>query len=278
MGADIELGTFDRKRSALPGCATPDSRDRVAIIAPWKPATKSMRRRRSCRRGSFRDYGPRTAGRRAEKLRESSCAVSSSLELFKQAARGGRAARDRRPRRALGNESRVIDRRVRRRLETLSTRTSTWPGATSRSTPPRDRQQRATRRELGVEVERPFMELGIGGHDRPKARGGPARPRPRAPYDPDALASRGTVPGTVKRVAIVSGGARIPDRRRSRGLRRLHHRRAGRTEPGPGARAGHHLRRRGHHATEMLGRPALVPRNRRRLRPRVGIDRRSDPV
>ena len=194
--------------------------------------------------GSFRDYGPQglqVVG--AEEVTRVVCAVSSSLELFQQAAEAGAQLVIVHHGVLWENESRVIDRRVRRRLETLFDADINLAGYhLALDAHPEIGNNALLARELGVEVDGPFMELGIGGHTAQRLEDLLARVRER--INPDALAfAHGS--GTVEpRRDRLRRRGEVPDRRRSPGLRRLHHRRAGRAEPGPRARAGHHLRRR----------------------------------
>jgi len=133
------------------------------------------------------------------------CAVSSSLELFRRAADAGAQLVIVHHGVLWENESRVIDRRVRRRLETLFGADINLAGYhLALDAHPELGNNALLARELGVEVDGPFMELGVGGRTAQRLEDLLARIRAR--INPDALAfAHGS--GEVDRVAIVSGGA-----------------------------------------------------------------------
>jgi len=155
---------------------------------------------------SFGDYGPQglqVVG--ADDVRRVICAVSSSLELFQRAAEAGAQLVIVHHGVLWENESRVIDRRVRRRLETLFDADINLAGYhLALDAHPKLGNNALLARELGVDVEGPFMELGVGGRTAQSLEDLLARVRER--INPDALAfAHGS--GEVDRVAIVSGGA-----------------------------------------------------------------------
>jgi len=155
---------------------------------------------------SFKDYGPQglqVVG--ADDVSRVICAVSSSLELFQRAAEAGAQLVIVHHGVLWENESRVIDRRVRRRLETLFDAEINLAGYhLALDAHPKLGNNALLARELGVEVEGPFMELGVGGRTAQSLEDLLALVRER--INPDALAfAHGS--GQVDRVAIVSGGA-----------------------------------------------------------------------
>lgn len=155
---------------------------------------------------SFKDFGPQglqVVG--ADDVSRVICAVSSSLELFQRAAEAGAQLVIVHHGVLWENESRVIDRRVRRRLETLFDADINLAGYhLALDAHPELGNNALLARELGVEVDGPFMELGVGGRTAQRLEDLLARIRAR--INPDALAfAHGS--GEVDRVAIVSGGA-----------------------------------------------------------------------
>jgi dinuclear metal center YbgI/SA1388 family protein len=155
---------------------------------------------------SFKDFGPQglqVVG--ADDVSRVICAVSSSLELFRRAADAGAQLVIVHHGVLWENESRVIDRRVRRRLETLFGADINLAGYhLALDAHPELGNNALLARELGVEVDGPFMELGVGGRTAQRLEDLLARIRAR--INPDALAfAHGS--GEVDRVAIVSGGA-----------------------------------------------------------------------
>jgi dinuclear metal center YbgI/SA1388 family protein len=155
--------------------------------------------------GAFKDYGPQglqVTG--AGEVTRVICAVSSSLELFERAAEAGAQLVIVHHGVLWENESRVIDRRVRRRLEALFDADINLAGYhLSLDAHPEIGNNALLARELGVEVEGPFMELGVGGRTAQSLEDLLARVRER--INPDALAFAHGSP-EVDRVAIVSGG------------------------------------------------------------------------
>ena len=195
---------------------------------------------------SFRDYGPQgmqVAG--AEEVSKIVCAVSSSLELFERAAEAGAQLVVVHHGMLWDNESRVIDARVRRRLEALFDARSD-----ARRLPPRarrasgGRQQRAARARARRRGRRAVRR---DRRRRPAARTEPreaflARVRERITPEPLVFAD-GPDAGRARRDRLRR--RRPPPRRGGRGgLRPVPDRRAGRAEPAPRARARDHVRRR----------------------------------
>jgi dinuclear metal center YbgI/SA1388 family protein len=156
--------------------------------------------------GSFHDYGPQglqVVG--SDDVSRVICAVSSSLELVQRAAEAQAQLVIVHHGLLWENESRVIDRRVRRRLEALFDADINLAGYhLALDAHPEIGNNALLARELGVEVEGPFMELGVGGRTVQSLEELLSRVRER--INPDALAfAHGS--GEVDRVAIVSGGA-----------------------------------------------------------------------
>jgi putative NIF3 family GTP cyclohydrolase 1 type 2 len=154
---------------------------------------------------SFRDHGPQgmqVAG--AEEVSKVVCAVSSSLELFERAAAAGAQLVIVHHGVLWENESRVIDARVRRRLEALFAADITLAGYhLALDAHPEVGNNALLARELGVEVDGPFADVGVGGRaSRPRDR---LLERIRASVNPEAIVfAHG--PDRVERVAILSGG------------------------------------------------------------------------
>jgi dinuclear metal center YbgI/SA1388 family protein len=135
------------------------------------------------------------------------CSVSSSLELFKRAATAGAQMVLVHHGLLWDNESRVIDARVRRRLEALFAGDLTLAGYhLALDAHPEIGNNALLAHELGVVVESPFAGVGQGGR---LATPEPletfvARIRERIAPEPLVFAEG---PEYVERVAIVSGGA-----------------------------------------------------------------------
>jgi dinuclear metal center YbgI/SA1388 family protein len=155
---------------------------------------------------SFRDYGPQgmqVAG--AEEVSKIVCAVSSSLELFERAAAAGAQLVLVHHGLLWDKEPRVIDAHVRRRLQTLFAADLTLAGYhLALDAHPEVGNNALLARELGVEVEGPFAEIGCGGRlvapeSLERFLG---RVRERIAPEPLVFADG---PAQVARVAIVSG-------------------------------------------------------------------------
>jgi dinuclear metal center YbgI/SA1388 family protein len=102
------------------------------------------------------------------------------------------------------NESRVIDARVRRRLEALFAADITLAAYhLALDAHPEVGNNVCLARELGVEVDAPFTDLGLGG--RISASRDELVERIRSKVNPDALVFADG-PDQVERVAIMSGG------------------------------------------------------------------------
>jgi dinuclear metal center YbgI/SA1388 family protein len=157
---------------------------------------------------SFADYGPQgmqVAG--ADEVTKIVCGVSASLELFEGAAAASAQLVIVHHGLLWNNEPRTIDRRARRRLQALFDADLTLAGYhLALDAHPEVGNNALLARELGIDVEGPFAEIGVGGRlpapepletfiDRVRERIGPE----------PLVFDEG--PDPVERIAIVSGGA-----------------------------------------------------------------------
>jgi dinuclear metal center YbgI/SA1388 family protein len=156
---------------------------------------------------SFRDYGPQgmqVAG--AEEVTKIVCAVSSSLELFQRAAAAEAQLVLVHHGLIWDNEPRVVDLRVRRRLEALFTADLTLAAYhLALDAHPEVGNNALLGRELGLEDDGPFVTIGRAGRlPAPQPLEALlARVRERIAPEPLVFAEG---PDPVARVAIVSGG------------------------------------------------------------------------
>jgi len=156
---------------------------------------------------SFRDYGPQglqVAG--AEEVSRIACAVSSSLELFERAASAGAQLVLVHHGLLWDNEPRVVDGRMRRRLQALFEADLTLAAYhLALDAHPEVGNNALLAAELGLEVEGPFAAVGVGGRlaTPEPVDGFLARIRER--IAPEPLVFREGA-GEVRRAAIVSGG------------------------------------------------------------------------
>jgi dinuclear metal center YbgI/SA1388 family protein len=155
---------------------------------------------------AFEDYGPQglqVAG--AEEVTRVVCAVSASLELFERAAEAGAQLVIVHHGLLWENESRVIDRRVRRRLETLFDADINLAGYhLALDAHPEIGNNALLARELGVEVDGPFLEFGVGGRTLQALDDFLARVREAINPEPLVFAEGSA---EIDRVAIISGSA-----------------------------------------------------------------------
>jgi len=219
---------------------------------------------------SFTDYGPQgmqVAG--ADEVSKIVCAVSSSLELFQRAAEAGAQLVLVHHGLLWSNEPRVIDARVRRRLQALFDADLTLAGYhLALDAHPEVGNNALIARELGVVDDEPFVVIGrrgrLPGHQPLETF--LARVRERIAPEPLVFAEG---PDLVEQVAIVSGG----------GGRYLAEAAAGGCDlflTGEPEEPSLHLARElgvtfvaaGHYATERLGVQALTAR----LAERFGLD------
>jgi dinuclear metal center YbgI/SA1388 family protein len=157
--------------------------------------------------GSFSDYGPQgmqVAG--ADEVTKVVCAVSSSLELFERAGAAGAQLVLVHHGLIWNNESRVIDARVRRRLQALFEAHLTLAAYhLALDAHPEVGNNALLARELGLVDDERFVDIGV------RARLPAPQPleavlasvRERIAPDPLVFAEG---PELVERVAIVSGG------------------------------------------------------------------------
>ena len=155
---------------------------------------------------SFADYGPQgmqVVG--ADEVTKVVCAVSASLELFERAAGAGAQLVVVHHGLLWQNEPRTIDRRMRRRLEALFEADITLAAYhLALDAHPEVGNNALLARELGVAVDGPFAEFGVGGRlpalePRDVFLG---RVRERIAPQPLVFAEG---PDPVERIAIVSG-------------------------------------------------------------------------
>jgi dinuclear metal center YbgI/SA1388 family protein len=156
---------------------------------------------------SFRDYGPQglqVAG--AEEVSKIVCAVSSSLELFERAASAGAQLVLVHHGLLWDNEPRVIDARMRRRLQALFDADLTLAAYhLALDAHPEVGNNALLAAELGVEVDGPFAGIGVGGRLAAPEPVETFLARVRERIEPEPLVfDEG--PGEVRRAAIVSGG------------------------------------------------------------------------
>src|SRR3954447_1368194 len=201
---DLNWGPLRPERSALPGCATPrqlrqgsDNRTMAARDEIIAYANELLDL------DSFADYGPQglqVVG--SDDVSRVICAVSSSLELFEQAAEAAAQLVIVHHGVLWENESRVIDRRVRRRLETLFAADINLAGYhLALDAHPEIGNNALLARELEVEVDGPFLEWGLCGRTAQTLEAFLERVREQVNPDPLVFAHG---PAELSRVAIVS--------------------------------------------------------------------------
>jgi dinuclear metal center YbgI/SA1388 family protein len=217
---------------------------------------------------AFPDYGPQglqVAG--AEEVTRAVCAVSSSLELFERAAAAGAQLVVVHHGLLWENEPRTVDMRIRRRLQALfDADVNLAAYHLALDAHPEVGNNALLARELGVEVDGPFAEIGVGGRAAGSLDDFLARVRERIAPDPLVFAEG---PHEINRVAIVSGGGQryLPDAAAAGYDLYL---------TGEPAEPSLHLARElgitfvaaGHYATERLGVQALTAR----LAERFGLE------
>jgi dinuclear metal center YbgI/SA1388 family protein len=156
---------------------------------------------------SFRDYGPQgmqVAG--ADDVSKVVCAVSSSLELFERAASSGAQLAIVHHGLLWDNEPRVIDTRMRRRLQALFDADLTLAAYhLALDAHPEVGNNALLARELGVEVEGQFAAIGVGGRLPAPEPIESFLTRVRERIAPEPLVFRDG-PEQLERIAIVSGG------------------------------------------------------------------------
>ena len=156
--------------------------------------------------GNWPDHGPQGMQvEGADEVSKAVCAVSASLELFELAAEANAELVVVHHGILWDNESRVIDGRARRRLETLFDAEITLAAYhLALDAHPEVGNNALLAKELDVAVDAKFADVGVGGstvHSREELL---TRIRQRINPDPLVLGDGPEQPG---RVAIVSGGA-----------------------------------------------------------------------
>jgi dinuclear metal center YbgI/SA1388 family protein len=221
--------------------------------------------------GSFRDYGPmgmQVVG--AEQVTKAVCGVSASLELFERAAQAGAQLVVVHHGLFWDNEPRVVDSRLKRRLQALFDANLTLAAYHLALDAHLEVGNNALlARELGMDGLGPFATVGVGGRFPAPQPLAAFVDRLRAVLGVEPLAVFGEGPAAIERVAIVSGG----------GGRYLLDAAAGgydlfltgeAEEPSlhQARELGIHFVAGGHYATERLGVQALTAR----LAERFGFD------
>ena len=211
---------------------------------------------------AFPDYGPmgmQVAGvGEATKL---GCAVSSSLELFERAEAAGVDLLLVHHGLLWDNEPRAIDDRMRRKLEVLFRAGITLAAYhLALDAHPEIGNNALLARELGVEVDGPFAELGVGGRltEPLEPQAFAARVAERLGQEPTAFLEG---PPRVERVAIISGGAaRYVSQAAAEGFDLFLTGEPAEPSLHAARELGIHFVAGGHYATERLGVQALAAR------------------
>jgi dinuclear metal center YbgI/SA1388 family protein len=219
---------------------------------------------------AIQDYGPvglQVAG--AGEVDKVACGVSASLELFERAAEVGAKLLIVHHGLFWDNDPRVVDERMRRRLRALFDADMTLAAYhLALDAHPEVGNNALLARELGVEVERPFAKIGVGGRlvEPCSADELAARLHERIAREP-LLFAHG--PKRVERVAIVSGGGGklLPDAARE-GYDAFVTGEPEEPSLHQARELGIHFVAGGHYATERLGVQALA----QRLAERFGLE------
>jgi dinuclear metal center YbgI/SA1388 family protein len=219
---------------------------------------------------SFSDYGPQglqVVG--AEVVTKVVCAVSSSLELFERAAAAGAQLVVVHHGLLWDREPRVVDGRMRRRLEALFSSNLTLAAYhLALDAHPEIGNNALLARELGIEVTAPFAGIGIGGRlSGPEAlETFVGRVGELVSREPLVFADG---PDPVERVAIVSGdGSRYLADAATEGYDLYLTGEAAEPNMHVARESGITLVAAGHYATERLGIQALAAR----LAERFGLE------
>jgi dinuclear metal center YbgI/SA1388 family protein len=213
--------------------------------------------------GSFRDYGPmgmQVVG--AEEVTKVVCAVSASRELFEQAAAAGAQMVLVHHGVFWDNEPRTIDRRMKGRLQAL------FAYHLALDAHPEIGNNVLLARELGIEVDGTFGDIGVGGSlpggisiEELASRVGRAVGR-----DPLVFADG---PDRIERAALVTGGgARFVFTAAAEGYDALISGEMAEPTMMNARELGVHVVAGGHYATERLGVQALAAR----IADRFGVD------
>jgi dinuclear metal center YbgI/SA1388 family protein len=220
--------------------------------------------------GSFRDYGPmglQVIG--AEEVTKVACGVSSSLELFERAAAAGAQLVLVHHGLLWENEPRTIDARMKGRLRALFEADITLAAYhLALDAHPEIGNNVLLARELGLEVEGPFAEIGVGGGfaEPPTVSELVSRVRHAVDREPLVFAAG---PERIRRAAVVSGGAaRHLSQAAAEGYDALVTGEAAEPTMMTARELGIHFVGAGHYATERLGVQALAAR----IAERFGVD------
>ncbi len=219
---------------------------------------------------AYRDYGPmgmQVVG--SEKVGRIACGVSASLELFECAADYGAELVLVHHGILWNNESRVVDGRMKERLRALFEADMTLAAYhLALDAHPDVGNNALVARELGVEPEQPFAEIGFGGRlAEPQDLGAfLERVRERLAPNPIVFAEG---PELIERAAIVTGGAaRHLLEAASQGYDLFLTGEAGEPSLHDARELGVHFVAAGHYATERLGVQCLAER----LADRFGLE------
>jgi dinuclear metal center YbgI/SA1388 family protein len=220
--------------------------------------------------GSFRDYGPmgmQVVG--AEQVTKVVCGVSSSLELFERAAVAGAQLVLVHHGLMWENEPRTIDGRMKRRLQALFDADITLAAYhLALDAHPEIGNNVLLARELGLDVDESFAEIGVGGRlGEPPTISELASLAARVVGREPLVFAEG--PERIRRAAVVTGGgAHYLSLAAANGYDALVTGEAAEPTMMTARELGIHFVAAGHYATERLGVQALAAR----IAERFGID------
>ena len=213
--------------------------------------------------GSFRDYGPmgiQVVG--ADEVTKIVCAVSASRELFARAAAAGAQLVLVHHGVLWDNEPRTVDSLMKGRLQALFTADLTLVAYHLALDAHAEIGNNVLfARELGLQVEGPFADIGVGGsfHDGPAIGEVVSRVIEAVSGREPLVFADG--PEQVRRAAIVTGGgARYVSRAATEGFDALITGEADEPTMMAARELGIHFVAAGHYATERLGVQALAAR------------------
>jgi len=212
--------------------------------------------------GSYHDYGPmgmQVVG--AEQVTKVVCGVSSSLELFERSAATGAQLVLVHHGLLWENEPRTIDTRMKRRLQVLFDADITLAAYhLALDAHPEIGNNALLARELGLDVDAPFAEIGVGGRfvDPPTISDLASLAARVVGREPLVFAEG---PERIRRAAVVAGGgARYLSRAAAGGYDVLVTGEAAEPTMMTARELGIHFVAAGHYATERLGVQALAAR------------------
>jgi dinuclear metal center YbgI/SA1388 family protein len=216
---------------------------------------------------SFSDYGPmgmQVVG--ADEVTRIVCGVSASRELFERAAAAGAQLVVVHHGLLWNNEPRVIDERMKGRLQLLFAAGITLAAYhLALDAHPELGNNVLLARALGIDVEGPFAELGVGGRLAEPAGIGELAERIRSTLDRDPLVFPHG-PDRIERVAVLTGGAaRYVARAATEGYEAFLTGEADEPTMATAQELGIHFVAGGHYATETLGVQALSERLAKRF-------------